>query len=40
MEVDNITKADTFNSRLHLSYKNTITFFVTVLSKGTVMQII
>ena len=33
MEVGNITKATTFKSFLHLSYKNTqLIFFVTVLS--------
>ena len=30
MEVGNITKAATFKSFLHLSYKNTITFFIIV----------
>ena len=31
MEVGNITKPATFKSFLHLSYKDTLTFFVTVL---------
>ena len=31
MEEENITKAATFINFLHLSYKNTIIFFVTVL---------
>ena len=31
MEVGNITKAATFKSFLHLSYKNTVTFFMAVL---------
>ena len=31
MEIGNVTKAATFKSFLHQSYKNTITFFVTML---------